>query len=611
MVIGKNMESSLTTVRMNNIFISRCRFYLVFFAVLFAFTSLGGRLVQLQFVDAKKYKQVALGVRQNFISTPARRGDVVDRKGNLLATTRSVVELGLDPHSIEEEDYNKLPDLAKLLNLPESEILDAVKRKTRKDSHGELHFVRWVKLKDEVDEGTYREIKKLKIDGVYGNFKHSRLYPNQSLASHLLGYVNKEGRACMGVEMFADYYLKGQDGWRESERDGRRREMPQYRSFEVIARDGLNVELSLDRIIQDIVEEELNTIASDFEPLSASVIVSDPKTGEVLALANYPDFDPNKYNESELENQRNRILTDLYEPGSTFKIVPVAAAMNEGLVRPDDIIDCADPVYRVGSRNRMLPSDHHPLGKISLKEVVQKSSNRGAARLGIKLGASRLYDYCRAFGFGKETNLGLTGERKGLLHNPNNWDGLTITRLPMGHAVAVTALQVHQSMSVIANNGILMKPQIVRRVFDHEGKTVVPFDLQVKRRVVGSDVAQSLSEMLVSVVSKEGTARQAKISGFEVAGKTGTTQKLVDGRYSNQHHVASFVGYFPASDPKILATIVVDEPKMKKGRLGYGGSVAAPSFRRIGTRIIASLGLKPSEQEITFMEHSKKRNQAF
>jgi len=611
MVIGKSMESSLTTVRMNNIFISRCRFYLVFFAVLFAFTSLGGRLVQLQFVDAQKYKQVALGVRQNFISTPARRGDVVDRKGNLLATTRSVVELGLDPHSIEEEDYSKLPDLAKLLELPESEVLGAVKRKTRKDSHGELQFVRWVKLKDEVDEGTYREIKKLNIDGVYGNFKHSRLYPNQSLASHLLGYVNKEGRACMGVEMFADYYLKGQDGWRESERDGRRREMPQYRSFEVLARDGLNVELSLDRIIQDIVEEELDTIASDFEPLSASVIVSDPETGEVLALANYPDFDPNKYNETELENQRNRILTDLYEPGSTFKIVPVAAAMNEGLVRPDDIIDCADPVYRVGSRNRMLPSDHHPLGKISLKEVVQKSSNRGAARLGIKLGASRLYDYSKAFGFGQVTNLGLTGERKGLLHNPNNWDGLTITRLPMGHAVAVTALQVHQSMSVIANQGILMKPQIVRRVFDHEGKTVVPFDPQVKRRVVGSDVAQSLSEMLVSVVSNEGTARQAKISGFEVAGKTGTTQKLIDGRYSNQHHVASFVGYFPASDPRILATIVVDEPKMKKGRLGYGGSVAAPSFGRIGRKIIASLGLKPGEQEITFLEPSKKRSQAF
>ena len=608
---GWSRESSLTTVRMNNIFISRYRFYLVFLAVLLAFTSLGGRLVQLQYIDAQKYKEVALGVRQNFITTPARRGDVVDRKGNLLATTRSVVELGLDPHSIEEKDLGKLDSLARLLELPKSEVVDAAKRKTRKDSQGELQFVRWVKLKDEVDEGTYRKIKELNINGVYGNFKHSRLYPNQSLASHLLGYVNKEGKPCMGVEMFADYYLKGQDGWRESERDGRRREMPQYRSFEVLARDGLNVELSMDRIIQDIVEEELKTIASNFDPLSASIIVTDPKTGEVLALANYPDFDPNKYNETVLENQRNRILTDLYEPGSTFKIVPVAGAMNEGLVQADDIIDCADPVYRVGSRNRMLPSDHHPLGKISLKEVVQKSSNRGAARLGIKLGASRLYEYSRAFGFGENTNLGLTGERRGVLHNPNNWDGLTITRLPMGHAVAVTALQVHQSMSVIANRGILMKPQIVRRVFDHEGKTVVPFDPQVKHRVVGSDVAQSLSEMLVSVVSNEGTARQAKISGFEVAGKTGTTQKLIEGRYSNQHHVASFVGYFPASDPKILATIVVDEPKMKAGRLGYGGSVAAPSFRRIGTKIISSMGLKPREQEVTFIKTAKHRNRAF
>ena len=346
--------SSPALVRMSNIFISPFRFYLVFIAVLVAFTSLGGRLVQLQVTDAEKYKKIALGVRENFITTPARRGDVVDRQGNLLATTRSVVEVGLDPHSIDEEDLEKLPEAARILKLPLTELQDAASRKTRSTKSGELRFVRWVKLKDEVDEKTYRNLQALKIDGIYGNYKHSRLYPNHSLGSHVLGYVNKEGKACMGVEMFADYYLKGQDGWRESERDGRRREMPQYRSFEVLAKDGLNVELSIDRIIQGIAEDELQRVGEEFDPLSASILVTNPKSGEILAMANYPDFDPNQYNESELEHQRNRILTDLYEPGSTFKIVPVAGAMNEGLIEPEDIIDCSDSSYRVGTRSEKV-----------------------------------------------------------------------------------------------------------------------------------------------------------------------------------------------------------------------------------------------------------------
>ena len=589
-------------VRMRNIFISPFRFYVVFFAVILAFTSLAGRLVQLQVSDAGKYKKIALGIRENFITTPARRGDVVDRKGNLLATTRSVVEVGIDPHSIDEDDLSKLPLVAKILKLPLNDITEAATRKTRTTKSGDLQFIRWIKLKDEVEESTYRTLKDLKISGIYGNYKHSRLYPNHSLGSHVLGFVNKEGKACLGVEMFADYYLKGQDGWRESELDGRRREMPQYRSTEILAKDGLNVELSIDRIIQEIAEDELKRVGDEFDPLSASILITNPKSGEILAMANYPDFDPNKYNESKLENQRNRIVTDLYEPGSTFKIVPVGGAMNEGLVDVDDIIDCADPIYRLGGKARRMPSDHNHMGKISLKEVVQKSSNRGAARLGIKLGSERLYEYSRAFGFGESTKLGLIGERSGILHKPANWDGLTISRLPMGHAVAVTALQVHQAMSVIANNGVLLKPKLFMRVFDDEGKTIVPFGSQLRRRVVGGDVAEKISSMLAAVVSQEGTARQARISGFDVAGKTGTTQKIIDGRYSNQHHVASFVGYFPEKNPQILITVVVDEPKMKTGRLGYGGSVAGPSFKRVGTKIIGYLGLKPKPQQITMVD---------
>ncbi|MDC0157362.1 penicillin-binding protein 2 [Verrucomicrobia bacterium] len=560
---------------------------------------MGGRLVYLQLFKATDYAELASGARKNFIEVKARRGDIVDSKGNLLATTRSVVEIGVDPHSVTQEDWGKFGPLADLLKLPQSEIEEAARKLTRRGGREgkEVRKVRWVKLKDEVDEETYRFVQNLKIKGVYGNFKHSRLYPNRQLASHVLGFVNKEGVPAMGVERYANYYLKGQDGWKESEKDGRRHEMPQHRSFEVSEHDGLNVELTIDRMIQDMVEGELKGIVEEFDPISASIIVSDPKTGYVLALGNVPDFDPNLFNEAELSDQRNRALSDVYEPGSTFKIVAVSGAMNEGLVGPEDLIDCSISTVQRGSRRLRLPSDHHPLGEISLSEVVQKSSNRGAAQLGIKLGPQKLYDYCRAFGFGQKTGIGIGGERQGVLHHPKRWDGLTITRLPMGHAVSATPLQVHSSMSAVANDGILMKPQFMRRAFDSRGKTVVSFNPKPVRRVVHSGVAKSLNKMLVSVVSNEGTATRARLSGFDVAGKTGTTKKLIEGRYSNRHHVASFVGFFPAHDPKIVITVVVDEPKMKKGLTGYGGSVAAPAFQRLGKKIIAYMGLKPNQPE--------------
>ena len=597
---------------MRSLFVSKFRYYVVFSSVCFAFCSLGGRLIWLQVVESERFTSVAKVARKNFVSVKARRGDIVDSKGNLLATTRSVVEVGLDPQSLVEDDRLKWKTLADYLGIQVKEIEVAAAKKTRSlgmKSEG-IRDIRWVKLKEEVDEGTYRKIQELRIKGVYGNFKHSRLYPNRNLASHILGFVNKEDVAAMGVERFADYYLKGQDGWRESEKDGRRREMPQHRSLEVGANDGLNVELSLDRRIQDIVEEELLYVVEEFEPLSASIIVSDPKSGYILALANAPDFDPNEFNTAELAHQRNRALSDLYEPGSTFKIVAVGGAMNEGLVTEHNIIDCTQSTIRRGNRNLRLPSDHHPLGKISVSKVVQKSSNRGAARLGILLGTTRLYEYCLAFGFGQKTNFGIGGERKGILHAPERWDGLTITRLPIGHAVSVTPMQVHAAMSAVANEGVLMKPQFISRVFDNTGKTIVPFDPKPVRKVISSSVSRKLSQMLVSVVSNEGTARRAVIEGFSVAGKTGTTQKIIEGKYSNRHHVASFVGYFPANDPRVVITVVVDEPKMKKGFLGYGGVVAAPSFQRVGEGIISYWGLKPESKDNEVASRTRFKAQA-
>ena len=360
-----------------------------------------------------------------------------------------------------------------------------------------------------------------------------------------------------------------------------------------------------------MVEKELARIVEDYNPLSASMIVSEPRSGNILALANVPDFDPNFYNKSDLAFQRNRALSDLYEPGSTFKIVAVSGCMNDGLVDADDIIDCSVSTVQKGAKKLRLPGDHHPLGKISVKKVVQKSSNRGAAQLGIKLGSQRLYEYCRAFGFGEKTGFGIGGERKGILHHPKNWDGLTITRLPMGHAVSATAMQVHSSMSTIANGGVLMKPKFISRVFDEQGKTVTPFNSKPVRRVIQPGVAKSLTEMLVSVVSNEGTARKARVDGFDVAGKTGTTQKLINGKYSRSHHVGSFVGFFPAEKPRIVITVVVDEAKMKRGMLGYGGTVAAPAFQNVARKIISYLGIEPKKKDIKVAVNNRNVRQAY
>ena len=293
---------------MKNVFISSYRFYLTFFAVLLTFCTLGGRLLHLQVWQSDKYSELAANARKNFIQERARRGDIVDRKGSLLATTKSVVVVGVDPHAFNENDQGKLKQLAQLLKLDYQTVYESVTKKFTTKGEQKLSPVRWVKLQEGIDESTYKQVKQLHAGGVYGNYQHSRFYPNQQLGAHVLGYVNKEGKACMGIELMADYYLKGQDGWIESERDGRRREMPQFRSVEFLAKDGLNVQLSIDRVIQDSVEEEISNLFEKYSPLSVSIIVSQPATGEILAMANGPTFDPNLFNDFPLETKGTEFL---------------------------------------------------------------------------------------------------------------------------------------------------------------------------------------------------------------------------------------------------------------------------------------------------------------
>lgn len=575
---------------MNRHFTPLWRLGLLSFAVLGAFGLIGLRLYHLQVLDAERFASFAEQSRRDFTLVAAQRGDIRDSRGMLLATSEIRYEVGVDPTQAVAGDA-RYGRVARILDLPLSQVVEAIRPQTR---HG--RSVQWVKLAEDVPSATYRRLMSIEAPGVYGSQEFSRVYPGGEQAAHLLGYVNGEGVAVDGVERIADFYLRGQDGWRITERDGQRQELSQYRWRDVPARPGADVELTLDGRVQSEVERAASRLAERFSPKGLSIIVSEVSTGRILALTNRPTFDPNEYNldvqERGLEILRNRAIADFHEPGSVLKVVPMATALEYDLVRRTDWVDCGTPVVEYRGRLISLPKDTHPHGTLSVEDVLVKSSNRGAAHIGMLLGRQGLDASLRQFGFGESTGLGLPGESAGLVHDPSDWDGLTITRLPMGHAIAATAMQVHFAMSAIANDGLLLEPCLIERIEDHRGMGLVAFEPTVRRRVVSPETAREMAAMLERAASAEGTAREAQIPGYRIAGKTGTSQKIVDGRYSSRHHVATFSGFFPSDRPLFAITVQVDEPDL--AGVGYGGRVAAPAFREVAEALIQIYQLPPA-----------------
>lgn len=578
------------------VFISKGRLNFFFISVMILFGCVFIRLFYLHIWKQEKLIDVVERTRQKFDILHARRGNIVDKRGNLLATTHSVIELGIDPQAYREEDRIKWKQLAKLTGIPLKVITQAFTEKFKKvkDTGGveEVRQIRWHKLIGNLDEAIYEKVMALEIKGVYGNRKYERVYPHKSLAAHVLGFVNKECNAVDGVERFMNFYLNGQDGWIESEKDGRRRELAQFRTREIKPVDGLNVELTIDLMVQHEIEEQVAQIVQECNPKSVSILVSEPSTGFILGLANYPFFDPNEFWKYDIDSHRNRAVTDCYEPGSPVKAMTMSAVLNESLLNFDKIYDCSIDRIEYQGRIVKLPKDHRPFDKLSTKDVLKKSSNRGIAQIAMQLDNQKYYEYIRSFGFGEKTGYGPGAEVIGTVHPVKNWDGLTISRMPMGHAINGTIMQTHYAMSVFANQGILMQPQIVKRIFDEKGNTIIDFMPRAKRRVVSVDTAETIAKLLSEVVGPEGTSSRAFINDYNVGGKSGTSQKIIKGRYSNKHHVGSFSGFFPVDNPRLMITIVIDEPKI--GKVGYGGIVAAPAFRKIGENLIQHLNIKPS-----------------
>jgi cell division protein FtsI (penicillin-binding protein 3)/stage V sporulation protein D (sporulation-specific penicillin-binding protein) len=557
--------------------------------IITGFLLLCGRLYFLQVLEAGEIAAEVASVRKRLVKLEAKRGDILDRNGNLLAGTRSRILLGVDPHVVDSENTDKLAMLAGILDMDFRELSELVSRTERIDSEGQTRRVRWVPIA-EIDEDLYRSVEEIELKGVYGNRRYERFYPGKELGAHLIGFINKEQTPVMGVESALDYYLRGQSGWRETEVDGKRNELAAFREREVTPRNGLHVQLTIDLFVQSVIESALHELVEATQPQGATVIVSDPHTGEILGLANYPTFDPNEFWEFPIGSQRNRAVSDQYEPGSTFKIVAVSGALEDGLVDPDTEIDCSVARKEYHGVSIPMPSDHRDLGTVPVRTVVAKSSNRGAAQIGMLLGEERMYGWARRFGFGQSVGWALEGAANGSLPTVDKWDGYTISRLPTGYAIGATPMQVHLAMATVANDGVWVQPRLLKEVIDPVTRDGIALDPEKRTRVISEYTARSMKEMLTKVVSAEGTARRAEIPGYAVAGKTGTARKIIDGQYSSTHHVASFSGFFPATNPKVIITVVVDDAQVKGP--AYGGVVAAPLFHDIGMKLIPHLGIK-------------------
>jgi cell division protein FtsI/penicillin-binding protein 2 len=589
-----------------------------------AFLGLGYRLVDLQVL---RHDELAALARQNtqreFWEAP-RRGDILDTRGNLLATSIFVKTICADPVLLGNQQAVVARSLAPLLQMSEAELFQRLRLRVRRNEKGEWVTNRYVVLQHKVTDEAWQKIqltlsrlsfgadedkgpksrraffRDLRRSAIFAEPDQVRLYPNGSLAAQVLGFVGTEPGSNHvsqmvgydGIELALNSTLSGVAGWRVTQTDRQRRELAAWRDQDVPPRDGLNVVLTLDAAIQHMVETALTDAMQKHTPASVAAVVLRPRTGEVLAMATLPSFDPNNLGAADTNTLRNRVISDVMEPGSTFKIVVVSSALNEGIVHLADTFDCERGQFAYAGR---VLHDHEPFGVLTTKAIITKSSNIGAAKIGIRLGEDRLYDYVCDFGFGARTGIPLPGEVGGILHPVRDWSKVSLAQIPMGQGVAVTRLQMLMAMGALANEGWLMRPMLVSRLEDRNGNVVQQYSPQRVRQVVSEPADKLMVEALKTVVSPEGTAPGAAMKDYTVAGKTGTAQKVENGVYAERKFISSFIGFFPADDPQLCISVVMDEPK--EGY--YGGQVCGPVFKEIAERCASYLNIPPDKNPET------------
>jgi cell division protein FtsI (penicillin-binding protein 3) len=556
----------------------RSRRYVLLLLLLAGFGVILFRLVNLQLLQAAELTARADRQHQKTVTLEGARGTVTDRHGKVLAMNVEVPSIFGVPTSLDSP-ASAARSLSSVLHVRREEI----EKKLRQDRH----FV-WLARKVEPEQG--HRLEQLSIDGIGMVMEGRRFYPKGPLLSHVLGFVGMEGVGLEGLERRYESQLHGEKRLTILQRDALGRTVFPKGLREQSPSAGQALTLTIDEVIQYIAEKELDEAVDRAHSKSGTIIVMEPQTGAILAMAVSPRFDPNAVTSLTADRWRNRALTDTYEPGSTMKLVVAAAALEEKVMMPGSLL--------YGENGRMTIAnttihDHEKLGWMTFAEMIQKSSNIGAAKTGMLLGEQRLYRYLQAFGFGQRTEIDLPGEVAGLLKPPRDWGRRSLASISMGQEVGVTPLQMLSAVSAIANDGVFMKPFVVSEVRDHKGQIVKEVLPQVKRRVVSPTTARTLATMMEGVVTS-GTGTKAAIPGFRVAGKTGTAQKVDPrtGAYSNALSVGSFVGFVPADAPRVAMIIVIDEPQGE----AWGGVVAAPVFRRVGEQVLTYLGVPRDDQ---------------
>jgi cell division protein FtsI (penicillin-binding protein 3) len=536
---------------------------------------IGGRLGHLQMSQHEWLRERARLQQESVMPAGAPRGLIVDRAGRELARSIEVESFFAVPGEIADAERTAAR-LAEVLPIDAAALAEKLRR-----AQAEGRKFVWVARKLTADQAA--AVGSLKLAGVRSLKETKRFYPNGPLAAHVLGFVGLDESGLGGVEQAYDDSLSGETGRLSFETDGRRRP---YDSFGIGPRPGQTLVLTIDQAAQHWTEQALAAAVERARARSGTAIVLDPHTGEILALANAPAFDPNQARRFGPEARVNQALQNIYEPGSTFKIVAYAATLEKGLGKPTDRIDCQMGSINVYGRT---VRDHSPFGTLTLTEALAKSSNVAAIKLGMRLGDDVMYDYITRFGFGARTGIELPGETAGLVRPVARWQRSSIGSIAIGQEIGVTPLQMVSAFGALANDGVRVAPHIVREMRAADGTVLVRAHPQ-ERRVLGAETAAQLREMLESVTLK-GTARRAQLDGYTAAGKTGTAQKI-DPRtraYSKTKHVASFVGFAPVSNPAVVIIVVIDEPVGAY----HGGDTAAPVFREIAERILPLLNVAP------------------
>ncbi len=562
---------------------TRCAFVCLGFIFLFSLFSF--RLIYLQMIKHDQY--AGLAAEKHVIKQPifAERGTILDTNNEVLAHNVPVETVVADTSRLNNVEAT-VDLISGELKLPRAEVSE------------KLHTDRrYIVLKREVAKANADSLRQAlrakNLRGIYFEQDATRIYPNGSMLCHVIGFTDFDHKGIQGVEGSLDEYLHGQDGYRYIEHNRAGQEIVLYRGQERAPRNGYQVHLTVDLNLQNIVENEIDAAMREYSPKKATIILMRPSTGEILAMANRPAFDLNKRSDAKPEQMKNRAICDMMEPGSTFKIVTAAAALNEHKFGLDSYIFCENGVWNYGGTPL---HDHAAFKDLSVKDILVKSSNIGAAKMAVTLGDQKFYEYIRRFGFGDRTGVELPGEIPGLIRSPNSWSKISITHIPMGHEIGVTPLQMATAMCAIANGGKLMTPRIVKSITSSDGKTISALKPIVLRQVISPQTANQIGTALRGVVSDRGTAAAAAVPGFTIAGKTGTAQKVgPHGGYEKGKEVVSFCGYLPADNPQFVGLVVLDDAQTKPEQ-NYGGQVAGPIFSRIAEKAARYLDLEPHEE---------------